>query len=295
VKINLEQRSPEWLEFRKDKIGSSAAATIMDQNKWQSKAQLWNEMKGLSEPKPVTEAMQRGIDLENDARKWADRRLQSHFIPEVHQHDQYPFLIASYDGIASKYNISSLIEIKCSNYYFEKALDRIVPDEVFTQIQHQMMVYPDIEEGFFVGYEGFEAELVRVLPDMEFQEHLLHCETEFYKTLSCEICPWPSDEREYTEVSIDKTQADLIKEWIDASSLLRTYETIEKEIRESLISLSDGNSILKYDSQPLLKLMKIEKEGNVDWKALCRSHGISVSEIEKFRKRKTEYFQLKRM
>ena len=67
MRIELEQRSPEWHEFRKGKIGSSAAATIMDCNPFQTKEELWNEMKGAALPRYESEAMRRGTTLEPDA------------------------------------------------------------------------------------------------------------------------------------------------------------------------------------------------------------------------------------
>ncbi len=41
--IDLEQGTPEWLEWRKNGIGSSDIATIMGANPYQTPYQLWEE------------------------------------------------------------------------------------------------------------------------------------------------------------------------------------------------------------------------------------------------------------
>lgn len=40
----------EWLEYRKDGIGSSEVATILGLNPWETPYQLWRRKKGLDAP-----------------------------------------------------------------------------------------------------------------------------------------------------------------------------------------------------------------------------------------------------
>lgn len=44
----------EWLEYRKDGIGSSEVATILGLNPWETPYQLWRRKKGLDAPKDST-------------------------------------------------------------------------------------------------------------------------------------------------------------------------------------------------------------------------------------------------
>lgn len=41
----------EWLEYRKDGIGSSEVATILGLNPWETPYQLWRRKKGWTPPK----------------------------------------------------------------------------------------------------------------------------------------------------------------------------------------------------------------------------------------------------
>ena len=50
----------EWLEYRKDGIGSSEVATILGLNPWETPYQLWRRKKGLDAPKDETFAMKAG-------------------------------------------------------------------------------------------------------------------------------------------------------------------------------------------------------------------------------------------
>ena len=55
----------EWLEYRKDGIGSSEVATILGLNPWETPYQLWRRKKGLDAPKDETFAMKAGHYLED--------------------------------------------------------------------------------------------------------------------------------------------------------------------------------------------------------------------------------------
>ncbi len=59
----MQQNTPEWLEYRKTKIGASDAPILMNCSPWSSPYDLWMEKKGMKAPKKMTPAMQRGIDL----------------------------------------------------------------------------------------------------------------------------------------------------------------------------------------------------------------------------------------
>jgi putative phage-type endonuclease len=289
MRINIQQRTTEWHQFRKGKIGSSDAATIMGTNRFETPKELWERMKGLRPSKQVTEAMQRGIDLEDDARRWTNKHLGRCFEPSMHEMDKYPHLIASLDG-----EDEAVLEIKVSDKAVALARDGKYFPSHYTQIQHQLMVTGH-SMAYLCCYDGMEGNILRIDRNENYMNQLIDKELEFLECLKSDIPP-PSQEKEYRGISVDKIYADLIEEWNNTSSLLKKCESREKEIRKLLIDLSgDENSILKYGSQPLLKLTKIQKEGNVDWKALCQTYGIEDLEVEKFRKQHTQYYQLKQM
>ena len=98
MEIKIKQRTPEWFERKKGKIGSSDIATIMGINPWKSSLELYEEIKGLRLPKDANDAMQRGIDLEEEALIEVIQKLQIPFSPTCFESDANPRLIASLDG-----------------------------------------------------------------------------------------------------------------------------------------------------------------------------------------------------
>lgn len=63
----------EWLEYRKNGIGSSEVATILGVNKWETPYQLWLRKTGKDAPKEETFAMRAGHYLEDAvAHFWHD-------------------------------------------------------------------------------------------------------------------------------------------------------------------------------------------------------------------------------
>ncbi len=52
--LELEHNSSEWLEFRKNGIGSSDAASILGKSPFKTNVELWEEKVGLREPKDIS-------------------------------------------------------------------------------------------------------------------------------------------------------------------------------------------------------------------------------------------------
>src|SRR5277367_1721436 len=94
---NLEQNTPEWLEFRRTHIGASDAPIIMLGNK---EALLKKKIEGKESFK--TKAMQRGHDLEPMGRMMFEEGRGAEFPPAVITHDVLQWMSASLDGICQE-------------------------------------------------------------------------------------------------------------------------------------------------------------------------------------------------
>ena len=94
-----EQRSEEWLNFRKDKIGGSDAPIVMGISPWMSPKQLWEEKKGIRSSRTMTEAMKRGVEQESQAIKYIEKLTGISFKPDVKIYKGNQKIIASLDGI----------------------------------------------------------------------------------------------------------------------------------------------------------------------------------------------------
>lgn len=61
----LAHGTPEWHEARKTRVGASEVATLFGRNPYETTATMWARKKGLIPPVEVTEAMDRGNELED--------------------------------------------------------------------------------------------------------------------------------------------------------------------------------------------------------------------------------------
>src|ERR1043165_6024764 len=135
--IPVKQGTPEWHEFRKDKIGASLASVIMGVCPWKTPLQLYNEMKGIIDQAPTSAFMERGIEMEAQARSQFEYLKGKTFPSIVVQDDHLPWMIASLDGWNEEEKC--LVEIKCPGMKAHQiALRGQVPDHYYPQLQHQM-------------------------------------------------------------------------------------------------------------------------------------------------------------
>ena len=136
--VDLEQRSPEWFAWRKGGITASNAGALLGKNPYCSRAKLWRLLTGREDPPEMSEAMQHGVDTEDEARAHYAAKTGQGCNPECHQHDVYPILRASLDGMTLD---GEVIEIKCPQIRrYRKLEDGANPPEYWEiQIQYQML------------------------------------------------------------------------------------------------------------------------------------------------------------
>jgi len=144
--INLEQGSPEWIEFRKTKIGASDIGILMTGSPKEVSDLYW-EKKG--EEKYVTAAMRRGSDMEADARRWFEREHDIKVERPVGVHDTHEWLMASFDGLNFELGLS--LEIKCPNQLPDFIEDLNNYKRYYWQVQAQLAVGGH-EKGFILAY-----------------------------------------------------------------------------------------------------------------------------------------------
>ena len=141
VEVNYVQKSPEWLRWRKEGIGSSDAGVLMGNNRYKTVYQLWAEKTGIIEATFEMNAdIQRGVDNEDNAVYLYNYRTQWDMRPRTYEHPYYKFMKASTDG--NNPQIGRFIEVKCPRpWKHEKAkVHRFLSPEYYAQIQHMYNV-----------------------------------------------------------------------------------------------------------------------------------------------------------
>lgn len=282
ILLDIEQRTPEWYAFRKGKIGASYAPIIMGVSPWKTPLQLYNDI--INETKtPVTPAMQRGIDKEEEALEWVNNHFGKSaldmFLPIIAQSLDRHWLIASLDG----WDGEEALEIKVPGR--EPHLQAIageIPEYYYPQLQHIMMV-TKTSDMLYCSYNEKKSALIRCVADPIYQEELLAKLDLFYaRTINLE--PPPACDR---DVNIDSclaaVEAAIAYEEISAEieQLERTKETIKKNLLR--YATKDKNIIGN------LLITKCVRQGMIQYSKIP---GYDSSQYEQYRGEPVEYFKI---
>jgi putative phage-type endonuclease len=178
--LGLEQNTKEWLEFRRNHIGASDAATIMGLNPWRSALALWEE-KTMGSEQECNTNMRRGQKLEPLAREAYMMETGLIVEPIVAECEIRPFLSASFDGVTKC--LSHAVEIKCGASSHKLALMDEVPIYYYAQLQHQMYI------GGFLGmhyysFDGKDGILIEMDRDEDFIDEMLEKEIAFWNCVT---------------------------------------------------------------------------------------------------------------
>lgn len=272
--IELEQRTPEWYKFRREHIGASDAPYLMGVNKYKSPYQIWREKQGLDESNYINEDMQRGIDLEPEARKHAGLILNVELKPVVRKSRTTSFMAASLDGISDDGKI--LVEIKCPRNQIQGAE---VPMIHYPQLQHQMYVC-EAEKMYYFSYLPHDSVMIEIVRNDEYIEKLIQVETEFWDCVQ-NLTPPPSA----YETKEDPLSCKAALHYRELDDKLKALEKEHAAAKEILIKIGDGKP---YRCQGIT-VGKVVRKGNVDYASIVKEHNIDV---EPFRKKPVEYWRI---
>jgi putative phage-type endonuclease len=276
--VNLEQRSKEWFDFRKKHIGASEAPIIMKESPWKTPRQLWMEKLDLSPKNDFkSKAMQRGVDLEEEARLKYIKITGVAVLPLVAKSVEYPFMIASYDGVS--HDRKTIVEIKCptGDEDHDLAKQQQIPKKYLYQLIQQMIVLDVDSVDYFSYKDPNDVALVHLrLDDVKSEvKRLIKEEKKFWD------CWQNLEEPELiTEDFVEKTDADwnvAVSEYLTAKKKLKECEELEGAARSHLIQLSDG----KNCEGGGIRISKHLRKGFVDYSAIPELKNVN---LDKYRK-----------
>ena len=272
MEVELIQRSEEWLEFRKNRIGASDAPVIMGVSPWKTPYELWQEKMGFLKTHE-TPAMRYGNEMEEVARHSYNRVKRDMYVPCVFVSDKYPWMIASMDGMT--FDRKSGVEIKCPGKRDQEiAKAGKVPEHYYAQLQHQMSVC-DLDQIDYYSFDGNEGLLITVKKDDGYITSLIEKEQEFYDCLINFKEPELTD-RDYTQ-RYDPEWEDTATRWIAVRDVMDSLKKEEDELREKLISLSGGLNAKGSG----VKLKSYFKLGAIDYRSIPE---LSQVDLERYRK-----------
>lgn len=301
VEVSLEQRSPEWLAWRKDGITATEAVVIArGEHFGKTEADLFNEKVGLVQPKVVSNKyIQRGVLYEDSVLSFfsANRNV---VVKEsgCYQNKVLPFLKCSLDGECEINGKPTDLEVKClAEKSFTELLEQGTSSEIYrkywVQIQYQMLV---------TGYR--QAFLCCALVDddgmKKYQEFFIQRDENYLRTLLTKVinfwlrvatynssAPLPEPKKEEVSVSANNNQElqELIAQKQEIESKLKEIQQkiddkfieIQKEMNEKNISKMD----LGFGTYS-----KSEAKGNFDYKAFLAKKGVLITPEDEINFRK---------
>jgi putative phage-type endonuclease len=267
----LQQNTKEWLDYRKGKIGSSDAPSIMGVG-FKTPYQLWLEKLSLSET-PINKSMQRGHDLEEEARRAFENITDLLVFPEVIESKEHNWMIASLDGITLKRD--AIVEIKCAGQKdHDIALNGQIPDKYFPQVQHQMAV-SELDFCYYFSYHPNKYALLKINRDQPYIDKLIEKEKVFF---DCIINFYPPKilSKDYQERADKEWQEASIK-YLEAKKNSDYWQDQEKALRDQVLSLSNG-----VNSQGNgLRLTKVIRKGVIDYSSIPQIQEVNLEDYRK--------------
>ena len=255
-----QQGSQEWLDARKSFRNASETADVMGCG-FNTPNKLKRIKAGL-ETVFVNSAMKRGNDLEPQVREWAEEQLDIMFSPQVWENGIFR---ASLDGLS--FDQKTLVEIKVSDYTYQKVWDGDVPENYMLQIQHQMYCSP-AEVGYLVVYSPKNDEYI-ISEKLEFN----HNEWDSIQSAWAEFEAMEVPAEEYIEIN-DVRYEELDEEYADLKSQIDELSAHLKETKAEMELIANGRNI-KAD---FTKLNYATKKGGVDYKKILKENEIKVDE-----------------
>jgi len=285
---SIDQRTPNWLDWRKGGIGSSDAPVIMELSPWKTRYELWIEKTGLEEKKQETNwAMQRGINFEPAGRACYEIMTGLDMPAALVEHAELPFLRASLDGRNAA--LKRCLEIKFPGRDdHELARSGTVPEKYWPQVQHILMVTGDDRLDYFSyhvakGQTPAQGEgiLVPVLPDREYISKLATEEIKFWELVKTATPPELSD-RDVKQV---KGLENLMANWLTAKSEYDIAKDKLEEIRKMIIQAAPHPRFQCAGVQA----MKIIRRGAIDYESVPELKGV---DLERYRRKSIESWNI---
>lgn len=279
--LELIQGTPEWLAMRQRYIGASDVPVILGLSPWMTPYQLWEVKLGLRTVE-TNAAMQRGKDMEEEARQVFIARTGIEVEPKVVFHPTIPYLMASLDGLST--TGYTMVEIKCVNIKDHISASKgVVPEKYYPQLQHQLEV-TGLDDMNYFSYNSYSQYCILVKRDQPFIDKMLEAEKDFWRRVQ-EFDPPALCDADYVDMGYDEEWQSLSAAYVRASNDRKLLEKHEDALRDLLINKAEKKNARGYG----IKLTKYVRKGAVDYSKIEVLQGI---DLEQYRKKPIEAFRI---
>lgn len=184
---HLIQNTATWKQFRKKMIGASDAPIIMGVSPWNTPYSLWRLKCGLDDDMPETVPQTYGKLNEDIARSTFQVLIGVEVQARTVISSKIPWMMASMDGLSDDGKIA--VELKCPGKKdMAVAMDGIIPQKYFPQLQHQMCVCK-LEKMFCFFWRKDCCKILEIDIDYAYVNTLIDKETKFYECMTQGVPP----------------------------------------------------------------------------------------------------------
>ncbi len=295
----------EWLQWRKQGLGSSDLAVIMGASKWKTLLELYEEKLPESPVEEKTSyVMERGNRAEPKIRSLLSLKYNKNFDPALCVMDGCEFMRVSLDGFTE--DKTEIAEFKLLNKadWMKSKYDNILPPQYVAQVQGQLLV-SRAKKCYFAAYLYTKEEetvytldklaIVEVLPDLEYQAKLLKECQKFWHENVLKRVPPGMQESDYKPFNV--TEPNIVAQWKALDQVYEKTEQILKQIEAKKKTIED--KILGFAEKtgyPRLvcggiKLTRRSRKGNVVYKNVPQLEGV---DLEPYRGKEVVFWQMER-
>jgi putative phage-type endonuclease len=280
------QGSQEWLDWRRSGIGASEAPVIMGVSPYATIEQLWLRKLGRLPEQLENPGMILGRSYEPTIRRKYEEFNDIDVFPTCVRHSQYPFLIASLDGLSP--DGKTILEAKYLNRAdFAIVRSKQIPAHHYPQLQHQLMCL-EREDAVadYVCFNPNEPEKylqLRVRPDIEYQKELFKREQDFWR-------------------DVEQGTAPVTDRWRDLSRLYAVAKARQKKADERVASIeADIEAAFAHEAAAGatsheafgLRMSISETSGKIRYGDMIAELAISQETVERYRQPATKRVLIK--
>lgn len=302
-RVDLEQNTAEWLEWRASRYTASDAPAVMAQSPWfpRTPLELWQRRTGQKSV-AVNAAMRAGHADEALAREILAREIKASAHPACWQ--------ATVNGMAMGASYDAYVECRDEVFEIKRPMKGTASDlwnlqeagHYRWQMLHQLIVNPAIERVSLAVY-AHDAKAIKICgtvsrfdPDFDaYASALVEAWRAFDQAIIDLRAPEPTD-RDVVEVPYgDDDYEQLVTSWLAAKRMADEAGTRLETAREALLeaakSRGDGLPVLGFG----VKAYRTVRPGNVNWKAKEIAAALASAKVDpdKFRGKAIEAWTLR--
>ncbi|MBS0429930.1 MAG: YqaJ viral recombinase family protein [Proteobacteria bacterium] len=281
----------QWLDVRRQGIGSSDAAAALGLNPYKSPLQLWMEKTGRDgnlpriDPNDESAPVYWGTLLEPIVAAHYTRRTGHRVrrINAVLQHSQHPWMLANIDREVTGAPDVQILECKTAGYYGARLWEEGVPEYVQLQVLHQLAVTGKQAADVAVLVCGQELRIHRIERAEALIAQLIELEARFWRYVETDTAPpadgsdsaaialkalWPRDSGETLDLRGDLVLSAAFSDLVAVRATLAATALQEENLRQTIQQRMGDATVAAFDG------------GEVRWKRTKDGSAVDTERLQ---------------